>query len=77
MAFLRASGRSSARPPLERGPAKALKLEVDRQGRKLAVGWNDRHVDLYDADTGILERSFPWDNPWDFALSPDGQWLAL
>ena len=73
--FLGVSGQPSNRLLIKRGTAKAVKLAIDRQGRWLAVGWNDGHLDLYDAGTGGLRRSFDW-NPWDFAFSPDGRWLA-
>src|SRR5262249_18432785 len=75
--FLGISGRQSARRPIERGTAKAVKLGLDRQGRRLAVGWDDGRIDLHDAGNGALQRSFDWKNPWDFAFSADGQWLAL
>jgi WD40 repeat protein len=77
VAFLGAPGRQSARSPIERGNARALKLGIDRQGGRLAVGWTDGRIDLHDAGTGLLQRSFEWKNPWDFAFSSDGQWLAL
>ena len=76
VSFLGASGRQSARPPIERGNFKAVKLAIDRQGRWLAVGWEDGRIDLVDAGTGALRRSFQR-NPGNFALSPDGQWLAV
>jgi eukaryotic-like serine/threonine-protein kinase len=76
VSFLGALGRQSARRPIGRGNAKAVKLGIDRQGRSLAVGWEDGRIDLLDAGTGALRRSFAR-NPWDFALSPDGQWLAV
>jgi eukaryotic-like serine/threonine-protein kinase len=77
IAFLQASGRPSARLPIDRAPAKAMKLGLDRGGRRLAVGWSDGRIDLHDAATGALQRSFAWEKPWDFAFSPDGRWLAL
>ncbi len=76
ISFLDASGRPSARPPIERGGTRAVKLEVDRQGRSLAVGWEDGRIDLFDPGTGALRRSFAWDK-FDFALGPDGRWLAV
>ena len=76
IAFLAASGRPSARPLIERGTAKAVKLSIDRQGRWLAVGWEDGRIELFDAGTGRSQRSFPW-KPGNFAFSPDGQWLAV
>ncbi|MFI5461092.1 MAG: protein kinase [Isosphaerales bacterium] len=76
VSVLGANGRQSARPPIERGNARAVKLEVDRLGRWLAVGWNDGRIDLLDAGTGALRRSFGL-TPGNFALSPDGKWLAL
>ncbi|MGO9917396.1 MAG: protein kinase domain-containing protein [Isosphaeraceae bacterium] len=76
--FLDSSGRRSARPPIDGGTAQALRLEVDRQGRWLAVGWNDGRIDLHDAATGALRRSIAGNPyPWALALSPDGAWLAL
>jgi len=74
--FLDSSGRQSARPPIDGGTAQALGLEIDRQGRWLAVGWNDGRIDLHDAATGTLRRSINGD-PGALALSPDGRWLAL
>ncbi len=76
IAFLAASGRPSARPPIECGTAKAAKLSIDRQGRWLAVGWEDGRIELFDAGTGHSQRIFPW-TPGNFAFSPDGQWLAV
>ncbi len=76
IAFLAPSGRPSARPPIEHRKANAVKLSVDRRGRWLAVGWEDGRIDLFDAGTGLLQRSFPW-KPGNFAFSPDGEWLAV
>jgi WD40 repeat protein/predicted Ser/Thr protein kinase len=76
IAFLTALGRPSARPLIERGMTNAVKLSIDRQGRWLAVGWDDGRIDLFDAGTGRLQRSFSW-KPGNFSFSPDGQWLAL
>jgi WD40 repeat protein/serine/threonine protein kinase len=75
--FLQASGRPSARMPINRAPADALKLSLDRERRRLAVGWKDGRIDIHDAATGSLQRSIAWTQPWDFALSPDGQSLAV
>ena len=74
--FLDSSGRPSARPPIDGGTAQAVGLEVDRQGHRLAVGWDDGRVELRDAATGTLRRSIR-DNPRFFALSPDGRWIAF
>jgi eukaryotic-like serine/threonine-protein kinase len=48
VAFLGASGGQSARPTIERGNVKAVKLAIDRHGRWLAVGWEDGRIDLHD-----------------------------
>jgi WD40 repeat protein len=77
VAFLGLMGRQSPRPAIERGPVRARKLEVDLQGRRLAVGWDDGRIDVYDVATGALRQSFDWEKPWDFTFSPDGQWLAF
>src|SRR5262249_34318325 len=76
VAFLGACDRQSVRPPMPRGQATARKLGIDRRGRWLAVGWDDGHIDLHDVRTGDRRQSLDrkW---WDFALSPDGRWLAL
>ena len=76
VSFLGPSGRRSARSSIERGNAKAVKVAVDRQGRSLAVGWHDGRIDVLDARTSALRRSFVR-NPRNFAFSPDGQWLAV
>ena len=54
-----------------------MKLAIDRQGQSLAVGWEDGRIDLIDRGTGLLRRSFALWNSSVFALSPDGQWLAV
>ena len=76
VAFFGVGGRQSARIPIERRTVKAVKMDIDRQGRWMGVSWNDGRVDLHDAATGLLQKSFNA-NPRDFALSPDGKWLAL
>jgi WD40 repeat protein/predicted Ser/Thr protein kinase len=76
VSFLEASGRQSSRPTIERGNARAFKLAIDRQGRRLAVGWEDGRIDLFDPDTGALRRSFERRHG-NFMFSPDGQWLAV
>ena len=77
VAFLDPSGGKSARPSISRGNTKATRLRIDRQWRWLAVGWSDGRIDLHDAATGALERSFDGRNAGDFTFSPDGRWLAL
>jgi WD40 repeat protein len=74
--YLGATGRPSARPEIEREKVSPIKLGVDRQGRWLAVGWEDGRVDLHDARTGELRRSLD-PGPSDFVISPDGHWLAV
>ena len=76
VSFLDASGKPSARPPIESGDATAVKLRIDRQGRTLAVGWSDGRVNLVDLSTGTPRRGFDWGR-WDFSLSPDCRWLAV
>ena len=76
--FLDSSGRQSARPPIDGGTAQALGLEIDRQGKKLAVGWNDGRIAIHDAATGASGRTITANPfPWAFALSSDGRWLAF
>ena len=54
-----------------------MALEVDRHGHRLAVGWNDRSIEIYDAASGVLRRRFEGQSePSILALSPDGQWVA-
>jgi eukaryotic-like serine/threonine-protein kinase len=77
VAFFDRSDPSTARMPIVRGNAKALRLTTDPTGRWLAVGWNDGHIDLHDVDTGSLRRSFGWDGWSTFVLGPNGDWLAL
>jgi eukaryotic-like serine/threonine-protein kinase len=77
VAFLDASGAPSARAPILRGTAKALKLCADVKGTWFAVGWDDGHIDFHDALTDARKRSFLAINWWDFAFSPDGDWFAL
>jgi WD40 repeat protein/tetratricopeptide (TPR) repeat protein len=77
VAFLDSSGKNSARPPIPRGTAKAVRLSSDRQGRWLAVGSSDGRIDLYDGPAGVPARSFDWSGASDFVLSPDGRWLAV
>lgn len=74
--FLDASGEPSARAPIVGGEAQPVGLEIDRQGRLLAVGWGDGRIELHDLATGTLRRTIQGD-PRTFALSPDGRWLAL
>ncbi len=74
--FLDPSGRPSARPAIDGGRAQAVALAIDRQGRRLAIGWNDGRIELRDLVTGSPPRSIQG-NPSLFALSPDGRWLAL
>jgi WD40 repeat protein len=75
--FLDASGRPSSRLPIEGGTARAWRLETDRGGRLLAVGWSDGRIDIHDSGSGHLQRSFEWRDPSVFALCPDGKSLAL
>ncbi len=53
-----------------------MKLAIDRDCRWLALGWGDGRIDVLDADTGALRRSFAR-SPGNFAFSPDGQLLAV
>ena len=76
VAFFGFDDRKSARPPITRETANAVRLEVDQEGRRLAVGWDDGRIDIYDAATGGLEQSNARSNTSDFAISPDGRWLA-
>jgi hypothetical protein len=71
------SGRPSARAPIAGGNAQAIRLAVDREGQRLAIGWDDGRIDIHDAGTGALLRS-SCNNPSlsALALSPDGRWLA-
>jgi WD40 repeat protein/tetratricopeptide (TPR) repeat protein len=73
--FLGPSGRPSARPPIFGGAAQPVGLEIARSGHRLAVGWNDGRIEIHD-ETGTPTRSIRA-NSQPFALSPDGQWLAL
>jgi WD40 repeat protein/serine/threonine protein kinase len=75
--FSTSTGRPASRAPIAGGTAQAIDLAIDRMGRRLAIGWNDGRIDVHDAGTGALLRSFR-SNPeaLDFDLSPDGQWLA-
>jgi WD40 repeat protein len=75
--FLDASGRPSARPPIAGKTAHVAGLDLDRQGRWLALGGSDGGIDLRDAATGQVRRHFQTnrDKPV-LALSPDGRWLA-
>jgi WD40 repeat protein len=75
--LLDTSGRLASRLPNAGGKAQAVALEIDRQGQRLAVGWNDGGIEVYDVATGILRRRFE-DNPKPsvLALSPDGGWIA-
>ena len=77
VAFLDRSARKTTRMPIVRGKARAIRLTVDPTGRCLAIGWNDGHIDLHEADTGSLRRSIVWDGSSNFVLSRDGEWLAL
>lgn len=77
VAFFDRSARKTVRTPIARGEAKAIRLTTDATGRWLAVGWNDGRIDLRDADTGSPRRSFDWEGDSAFALSPNGEWLAL
>ncbi len=76
VSFLGASGQQSARPPIERGNDRAVKLAIDRDCRRLAVGWEDGRIDIVDAGNGARIGSFAR-NPGNFAFSPDGRWLAV
>jgi predicted Ser/Thr protein kinase len=76
VSFFGASGQQSARLPIESGTDKAVKLAIDRHCRWLAVGWDDGRIDVRDAGTGLLRRSFTR-KPGKFAFSPDGKWLAV
>jgi WD40 repeat protein len=75
--FQSPSGQPSARPPIAGGSAQAIKLTVDRESDRLAIGWSDGRIDIHDASAGTLLRSSR-SNPdlSDFELSPDGRWLA-
>jgi WD40 repeat protein len=77
VAFLDPAGRPAPRPPIEGGPAQAHGLAVDRRGRRLAVGWDDGRVDVFDGEATAPVRSFTTGDPRVLALSPDGRWLAL
>ena len=75
--FLDATGRLSSRPPILGGKAQATGLEMDRPGRRLAVGWDDGRIEIHDA--GISTVRTIAGSSLDlriFALSPDGRWLA-
>jgi WD40 repeat protein len=75
--FQLASGRPAARPPIFGGKAQAIGLAIDREGRLLAVGWNDGRIDIHDAGSGTLLRSSRCNSEFlDFDLSPDGRWLG-
>jgi WD40 repeat protein/predicted Ser/Thr protein kinase len=77
VSFLGASGRESTRrPAIERANPKVVKLAIDRQGRWLALGFEDGRIDVVDAGTGAARRSFAR-NLGTFAFSPDGNWLAV
>jgi WD40 repeat protein len=76
VSFFGPFGQRAARPPIERGSEKAGKLAIDRHCRWLAVGWDDERIDVLDARTGDLRRSFAR-KPGNFAFSPDGKWLAV
>jgi WD40 repeat protein len=73
--FLGPSGTPSGRPPIVGGAANSVGLEVDRAGRRLAVGWSDGRIEVHDLAAGGLRRTIQGD-PLTFALSPDGHWLA-
>ena len=76
VSFFGASGQQSTRLPIESGTDKAVKLAIDRHCRWLAVGWDDGRIDVRDAGSGALRRSFAR-KPGKFAFSPDGKWLAV
>ena len=75
--FLDATGRPTGRPPINGGKAQATGLEIDRPGRRLAVGWDDGRIEIHDAGIGTLRTIAG--SRLDlriFAMSPDGRWLA-
>ena len=74
VAFLDPSGQPSARLSIDGGGAKAVWLETDREGRRLAVRWNDGRIDLHDAGTGAVRQTFKGYK--EIALSLSDQWLA-
>jgi WD40 repeat protein/serine/threonine protein kinase len=75
--FLNASGQPAARSPMGVGTAQVKGLNVDSQGRRIAIAWNDGRIEIYETESCTLLRRFPADpgRP-QFALSPDGRWLA-
>jgi WD40 repeat protein len=77
VAFADRSARRTTRSLIVRGQARAIRLATDRLGRWLAVGWDDHHIGLFEADTGSPRKDFDWDGGSNFVLSPDGKWLAL
>jgi WD40 repeat protein len=74
VAFLDPSGQPSARRSIDGGDAKAVWLETDREGRQLAVRWNNGRIDLHEAGTGAVRQTFKGYK--EIALSLSDRWLA-
>jgi serine/threonine protein kinase/WD40 repeat protein len=74
--FVDASFGRAPRPPLDGGQAQALSLATDRRGQFIVVGWNDNRIELFDLAT-LKRRLALVGNPYQLAISPDGQSLAV
>ncbi len=67
-------GLRTTRPSITRGASQPARLEIDGDGRRIAVSWmNGAGITLHDLAGGALLDEFK-DSP--FALSPDGRRLA-
>jgi WD40 repeat protein len=76
VAFLDLTSRQAARPAIAWSTRNIHTLSADRRGRWLAVALSEGHVDLLDAATGRLKKSWHEHNVAP-ALSPDGDRLAM
>ena len=65
------------RPPIHREGRFANGAAFDAGGRRLAVGWSDNIVEVFDVATGSRLISVPAAMSRAFALSPDGRSLAV
>jgi WD40 repeat protein len=62
--------------PYRRGQVAARDLSLDREARRLLIGWADGVTELYDVKTGGPLRQGPR-NASRVTLSPDDKWFAI